>query len=53
MPALEEANPLSNGIAAFGQSQNTMILPSKMNDAIDDDKDDIDFVSDRNDNSPF
>jgi replicative DNA helicase len=53
MPALEEANPLSNGIAAFGQSQNTMILQSKMNDAIDDDKDGIDFVSDRNDDSPF
>jgi replicative DNA helicase len=53
MPALEESNPLSNGIAAFGQSQNTMILPSKMNDAIDDDKDGIDFVSDRNDDSPF
>jgi replicative DNA helicase len=53
MPTLEESSPLSNGIATFGQSQNTMILPSKMNDAIDEDKDGIDFVSDRNDDSPF
>jgi replicative DNA helicase len=53
MPALEESSPLTNGIASFGQSQNTMILPSKMNSQPETEDDDIDFVSDRTEDSPF
>jgi replicative DNA helicase len=55
IPELDVSNPLTNAIAGFNHNsdQNTMIIASKMNDVIVDDNDGIDFVNDRNDESPF
>jgi hypothetical protein len=46
-PAIEDSQPLSNGIAGFNHrnEQNTMIIAIKMNHSIADDNDSIYFVN--------
>jgi len=53
VPDLELSKPLNSGIASFNQDLSTYTLPSKMNQASSDDKEDIDFDNSGNDNSPF